>query len=231
MISTNLKIKVITWQRGYNESYALNYLNKRKKDFSESKKQFQDILTKYNIDLKGKVVLDLAAGTGMDLKILSEFQPGKLIWHDKMKGPHKIARENLKDLDNVVFYQRDLMDLEEYEKNSIDFIICRDSLGYICNDYFFFREIKSILKPGGFFWGRNNSIKFYKKRLNENRVSLLRRLRHKFFDWPLYRISGLKIFSFLPIDSKRLKYIFHKLNFKTVVFKKQNNRIEIFLRN
>ena len=229
MLTTNLKVKVHTRNRGYNRKYALDYLERRMKEIDKDREYFQSMFSKYNINLTGKKVLDLAAGVGMDLKILSEFKPKLLIWHDKMQGPYEIARENLKDLDNVIFNKKDLMDLEKYKENSIDFIICRDSLYYIGNDFRFFKEIRRILKPGGYFWGRNNNFRYYKNFAGKNE-NFLKRMRHYFFDWPLYKITGLRLFSFLPIDRNRLNHLLKKLNFNIVFLKEKENSIEFLIK-
>jgi len=229
MITTNLKIRVFSKQRGYDKEYALNYLARRKNDFNESREHFKTIFSKYNMDLTGKIVLDLAAGVGMDLKILSEFKPKILIWHDKMPGSYEVAKENLKDLNNVIFNRNDLMDLEEYKNNSIDFIICCDSLYYVGNDFRFFKEIKRILKPNGCFWGRNATLEFYFKNWAKSDC-WIRRIRHQFFDWPLYKFLGLRVFVFLPIDENRLNYLFKKLNFNILFLKEKENYIEFLIK-
>jgi len=218
MLTTNLKVKVYTRDRGYNRKYALDYLERREKETNKDREYFQSMFSKYGINLTGRVILDLAAGVGMDLKILSEFKPKLLIWHDKMQGPYEIARKNLKDLDNVI----------KYKENSIDFIICRDSLYYIGNDFRFFKEIKRIIRPGGYFWGRNSNFQYYKNLvIKEN---FLKRMRHYFFDWPLYKIAGLRLFPFLPIDRNRLNCLLKKLNFNIVFLKEKENSIEFLIR-
>lgn len=227
MIVTNLKIKAFSKKKGYDKNYALNYLERRKKDFDKSQKYFYEMFNQFNINLKGKVILDLAAGIGMDLKILNQFKPKVLIWHDKMEGPYKVARENLRGINNVIFNKKDLMDLEEYKDNSVDCIICRDSLYYIGNDYYFFKHIKRILKQKGYFWATNSTFKYYNSVSKEN---FLKRIRHQFFDWPLYKFTGLRLLSFLPVDKNRVNYIFKKLNFNILFLKEKEDQIEFLIK-
>jgi len=227
MIITNLKLKVWSRKSSYNKEYALKYLNRRKFQFNEDRNFFKELIKKYNINLKNEIVLDLAAGIGMDLKILNEFKPKTLIWHDKMEDVYKIAQKNLKNINNVIFNLKDLMDLNEYEGNSVKVAICRDSLYYIGNDFLFFRELKRILKKEGFFWGKNVTLKFYKELPQK---SLIKMIRNYCFDWPLYKATGLRIFAFTPVDPKRLRYIFRKLNFEIVYFKESENNIEFLIK-
>lgn len=230
MFTLNLKIKVHAKNKNYDKKYALNYLELRKANLERDKKYFYEMFKEYNIDLTDKVVLDLAAGSGIDLKILNQFKPKLLIWHDKMIGPYKVAQEILKDLNNVIFNKKDLMDLEEYKNESIDFIICRGSLFYAGNDYYLLKNIKRILKKGGYFWGNNNTMRYYKKSLITNKENFLKRVRNQFFDWPLYKIFGIRIFAFMPVDKNRLDYLFKKLNFDIIFLKEKENIIEFLIK-
>lgn len=231
MIVTNLKLKVWNRKRSYNKDYGLKYLNRRELTKREDEKSFSELLKKYSINLKNEIVLDLAAGIGADLKILSEFVPKLLIHHDKMEDVCNIARENLKNLSNVVFNTKDLMDLSGYENNSIKLIICRESLGYIGNDFLFFKEIKRILKKDGFFWAKGSSLKewleFYKE---VPKKSIIKTVRHYLFDWPFYKLTGLRIFALTPVDPERLKQIILRLNFKIIYFN-SGKFIEFLIKN
>ena len=228
MITCNFKIKIISNKNNYNENYALKYLERRIKTYTVDKENFQNLFKKYNINISNETVLDLASGVGMDLKILSEFKPKTLIWHDKMEGVYKIAKNNLKDIKNITFNIKDLLELDGYSTNTIKFIICRESLYYINNDFYFFKEIKRILKPNGFFWGRNVNINWYKQKSPE--IQTIKKIRGLYFDWPLYKLTGLRFFAFTPVDSKRLKYIFKKLNFLIEYFKEEENYLEFLIK-
>lgn len=228
MLTINFKMKVLTREEKYNKEYALNYLELRKKNIVQCEEHFRALFQRYNINLVGKTVLDLAAGVGMDLKILSQFQPKLLIWHDKMSGPYEVAKDNLKGLNNVIFNKKDLMDLEEYKNNSVDLILCRDSLYYVSNDYYFLKQIKRILKQGGYFWATNCTFGYYKNNLSTNE-GFLKKFRHYFFDWPLYKFLGLRVFAFLPIDGKRVKHLFQKLSFNIVFLQEKENEIEFLV--
>jgi len=229
MITLDLKIKVHSKEKKYDEKYASNYLQRRQKSLNEDKEYFKNLFSKYNINLSNKNVLDLAAGAGVDLKILSDFNPKRLIWHDKMDGAYKLAKKYLERLDNVIFNKKDLMDLKIYEDKSVDFVICRSSLYYIGNDYYFFKRIKKLLTTEGFFWATNNTFEYYQKNLMSNE-SLTKKLRHKFFDWPLYKFTGLRLFTFLPVDKNRLNYLFKKLNFNIIFLKEKENNIEFLIK-
>jgi len=226
MITTNFKLKTWNKKNSYSKKYALEYLGRRNAHLREDKVFFKELVKKYEINLSDETILDLAAGTGMDLKILNEFNPKTLIWHDKMEGVYKVARKNLENLNNI-FNLKDLMDLDEYKKNSVKFALCRESLYYIGNDFLFFKELKRILKKEGFFWGKNATLKFYKEL---PRKSLIKTIRNYCFDWPLYKTTGLRIFAFIPVDPRRLKYIFKKLDFKILYFSEINDYTEFLIK-
>lgn len=226
-ITLPFKLKVFTTPTSYDINYALHYLERREKKLKEDLLYFQNLFRKYNIQITQGAVLDLAAGVGIDLKILSEFKPKKLIWHDKMEGPYEIAKKTLKDLQNVIFNKKDLMDLEEYRENSIDFIICRESLYYAGNDYYFFQQIKRILKPGGFFWGKNATKEYYSDTI-KNKEKFLKKIQHV-FDWNLYKFSGLRFFPFLPIEKRRLIFVLKKLNFTIIFMEEKEGFIEFLI--
>lgn len=228
LLFRNLKPKIISNPRSYNENYALEYLNKRKISYNQDKNFFENLFQHYNINISNEIILDLASGVGMDLKILNEFNPKKLIWHDKMLGVYKIAKINLQGIKNIEFNLQDIMDLNLYPHNSIKFAMCRDSLYYICNDFLFFQQINQLLKPDGFFWGINVNLNWYKK--NQQKLSLIKKLRGLYFDWPLYKLTGLRIFSFTPVDANRLKYIFKKLNFSILYFKEDETFLEFLIK-
>ena len=95
MITTNFKLEVRNNKNSYDEKYAKAYLDRRNGQTKEDRTFFKGLLDKYGIYLKGEAVADFASGVGADLKILSEFGPKQIFWHDKMEGVHKIAKENL----------------------------------------------------------------------------------------------------------------------------------------
>jgi len=226
MITTNLKLKVWSRKSSYDMEYALRYLDRRKSQFNQDRNFFRELIKKYNINLENETVLDLAAGVGMDLKILSEFAPKTLIWHDKMPRVYEVARENLKNLNNIIFNLKDIMDTEGYKSNSIKLAICHSSLCYIGNDFLFFKEIKRILQTNGFFYGQNSSFKWYKNLPNKSIINLIRTY---FFDWPLYKFTGLRFFSFGPVNPDRLRFIFKKLNFKIPYFAESDDGVRFLI--
>ena len=226
MITTNLKLKVLSKQSSYNRDYALAYLRQKEPLFNEYKKFFRNLLNKYDIVLKNETVLDLAAGVGAELKILSEFEPKTLIWHDKMPRVYEVAKGNLKNLNNMIFNLKDIMDTEGYKSNSIKLAICHSSLYYIGNDFLFFKEIKRILQTNGFFYGQNSSFKWYKNLPNKSIINLIRTY---FFDWPLYKFTGLRFFSFGPVNPDRLRFIFKKLNFKIPYFAESDDGVRFLI--
>lgn len=231
MIFTNFKLKIRTKQSGYDAKYAAKYFERRKKDLGESREYFQNLIHRYRIDVNDKTILDLAAGPGMDLKILSEFTPKTIIWHDKMKGPYEVARSILGELKNVKFNLKDIMDLDIYDSSSIDFAMCRQSFHYVGNDYYFLKQIMRILRPGGFFWVENVNLEFCRRGLGKGggQASLIRKIKNNFFDWPLYKLTGLRFFSFLPIDPRRLQLLFKKLGYSVMFLKSEEGFVEFLI--
>lgn len=225
MLFLSFKTRIFSRLKSYDIEYAKKYLERRREVEDQDKRHFGDLFAKYNISISDGVVLDLASGPGFDLKILSEFNPSSLIWHDKMEGPYIMALEVLADVNGVEFNRADLMNLEKYEDDSIDFTLCRESLYYVGNDYLFFREIKRILKSGGVFWVKNVSFEFYKNQIREGKISLFRQVINK-LNWFLYIFTGIRFLAFTPVDKKRLSLIFRKLGFNLLFMKEESGIIE-----
>lgn len=131
-------------------NYAKQYQKGRLKGFQRTKDEFLMFFKKYDIDVKNKVVLDLAAGPGVDTLIFSELGAKNVLWHDKNHAYYLAAREILKDIP-ISYRLADMKDLD-YPPSTIYFILCRVSLFYVLNQKTFFKNVYKILENNGFFY-------------------------------------------------------------------------------
>ena len=109
-------------------------------------------LDRYNFALKfveGKVILDVACGSGYGSKILSK-RAKKVIGVDISKESINYAKENFNSK-NIEFRQGSATNLNFIKDNSIDRIISFETIEHLKEYTLFLSEIKRILKKGGLF--------------------------------------------------------------------------------
>lgn len=102
-------------------------------------------------DFKGKTVLDLAAGTGHWERIFLSLGAAKVIWQDLSAVFCEMAKKRLQSYPNVDFLLADMLTIPLPDE-SVDFVMCRDSLFHSPSEERTIAEICRVLKPGGSFY-------------------------------------------------------------------------------
>lgn len=139
-----------------------------------------DRLKKFNIDLKGKNVLDVSGGPGFvanNLKGITHYILLTEFSETAVEGMRKFLSVDVKKYD----YNSD--DLSKISADKFDVILVRFSINF-CNDIRkFATEAKTLLKPGGLL---------YIEHVEPNRGSLL---RWQFDEYTYTLLHGIKIFA------------------------------------
>jgi len=103
------------------------------------------------LDLKNKTVLDLAAGTGHWEEVFLSLGVKKVIWQDLSQYFYQTAKQRLQEYSNVEFIMEDIVSIP-LEKESVDFVMCRDSLFHSSDEKKTIAEIYRVLKKDGHFY-------------------------------------------------------------------------------
>ena len=90
-------------------------------------------------------VLEIGCGEGYGLEELAP-KADQYLAIDKYSTP---ISEELKEQNNISFYQMDVPPLKNIEDNSVDFVVTFQVIEHINKDKFFISEIHRVLKPGG----------------------------------------------------------------------------------
>lgn len=101
---------------------------------------FENYSLRERSNLAGKVIADLSAGTGYVAHLFEEAGATVKIF-DLVPQQNRFAR--------AVCQPIDLQELFPIESASIDMAICAETMEHLPNQFFFFREVARILKPGG----------------------------------------------------------------------------------
>ncbi|EAQ0265285.1 class I SAM-dependent methyltransferase, partial [Salmonella enterica] len=108
------------------------------------------------LNLKEKVILDVATGTGNMIPILKDRQPHSIKAIDISENMINIAR---KEYPFIEFYIADIANLP-FDNNSFDFVTSNFGVQHFYNIEQSFSEISRILKPEGTFsftiWAPDN---------------------------------------------------------------------------
>ncbi len=110
-------------------------------DMIAGSKHYESILANWNVS-EGGAVLDIGCGQGNELEVLEEhFRPQKLIGMDsadyrKQGTPGEMV---IGSIDEGL----------PFEPQSLDAVHCKDALVHVADQRNFFRNIATILKPGG----------------------------------------------------------------------------------
>jgi len=98
--------------------------------------------------IKFKDLLDVGCGTGPMIELLTEEYPDRHYVGMDLT-PKMIEVANAKKLKNAEFITGDSEDMP-FEDESFDVLICANSFHHYPDPQKFFREVKRVLRPGGF---------------------------------------------------------------------------------
>ncbi|HOV80661.1 MAG TPA: class I SAM-dependent methyltransferase [Bacillota bacterium] len=108
-------------------------------------------LESLKLDFKGRTVLDLAAGTGHWEEVFLSLGAGKVIWQDLSQYFFRKAAERMQGYNNVEFLLGD-MTFIPMDDESVDFVMCRDSLYHSPDENKTLSEVYRVLKKEGHFY-------------------------------------------------------------------------------
>ncbi|UCG27675.1 MAG: methyltransferase domain-containing protein [Bacteroidales bacterium] len=142
--------------RFHNEYYMLHYpfFENEEDDLIQSQKNLTNHCLSKISPVKGKVVLDVGCGNGIQgLHITEDHGPEKYIGIDILPENIRIANQLIgeNDNDNMVFHIDNAQDLVNIRDNSVDVVINIESALHYPNKMRFLKEIYRVLKPGGEF--------------------------------------------------------------------------------
>lgn len=100
-----------------------------------------------NETLTNKKIVDFGCGTGELTKILTKFNPEKIIGIDISEEDLNIARKKYSG--SLIEFRKGSEMIIPFNSNLIDVIFCLDVLEHISNVVVIFDEFVRILKPGG----------------------------------------------------------------------------------
>lgn len=110
----------------------------------ESRKSFYSFM---NFETKGKKLLDIACGSGHDLKHYRDVM-GCDVWGvDASEGEAKLANKRLGEERVEVGYSYEL----PYEDNSFDIVVSKYASQTFEDIEAYLKEVNRVLKPGGYF--------------------------------------------------------------------------------
>jgi 2-polyprenyl-3-methyl-5-hydroxy-6-metoxy-1,4-benzoquinol methylase len=108
------------------------------------------MLRNFKTFIKNKIVLDIGCGEGSFTNAISKY--GKKTYGiDIGKDSIKIAKFFHHSTNKLNFLIADACQLP-FKKNSFDFIWCSEVIEHIKNDNKVLRQIKNVLKPGGYIY-------------------------------------------------------------------------------
>lgn len=108
-------------------------------------------INRLGLDLKDKTVLNLAAGTGHWEEVFLSLGAKKVFWQDLSSYFYEIAVRRLQGYQNVEFILGDMTAIP-LENESIDFVMCRDSIFHSTDEKKTLAEVYRVLKKGGSFY-------------------------------------------------------------------------------
>ena len=139
-----------------NEFTMLHYPLFKKYDdsFSQSQKNLTDHCLGLIGNIKGKSVLEIGCGNGVQACYVSEkYNPSVMTGIDLNPASIKIARteKDRRNIENIHFHVDDAQKMKHIESESQDVIINIESAFHYPDKSAFLKEIHRILKPGGIF--------------------------------------------------------------------------------
>ncbi len=140
----------------HNQYYMLHYpfYQNEEDDFFQSQKNLTNHCLSKISPIKGKTVLDIGCGNGIQgLHISRDHQPGKYIGIDISPGNIKIAQDIVKNhgSENMIFHVDNAQDMAHINDNSVDVVINIESALHYPDKIKFLKEVNRVLKPGGEF--------------------------------------------------------------------------------
>lgn len=103
------------------------------------------------LDFHDKTVLDLAAGTGHWEEVFLSLGARKVFWQDLSEYFYEIAKRRLQDHSYVEFILGGMNSIP-LDNESVDFVMCRDSLFHSPDEKGTMSEVYRVLKKGGYFY-------------------------------------------------------------------------------
>lgn len=103
---------------------------------------FRDFAAREKENLKGKIIIDLSAGTGYICKLLEE-TGATVMGYDLFPEQNQFAKTPLQKID--------LQQPFPIAPHSADVVICAETIEHLPNQFFLFQEVTKILRPGGRF--------------------------------------------------------------------------------
>ena len=132
------------------------------------------LLEKTCANKKELLILNLGAGTGDDLKILSKFGKNYVI---------DIDQESLSAIDNTLCAEKKLADACDlpYRDDFFDVVVSFDVFEHIKNDFQAIREVHRVLKSGGvlifavpafefLFSSHDKALRHFRRYSNKNNI-------------------------------------------------------------
>lgn len=98
--------------------------------------------------IKGKVVLDIACGTGFGSEFIVSQKPKEVYSVDVADDAINFTKEKLKGFKNCFVYKQDGTKLS-FEDNFFDLIFSIETIEHIDKDEAFLKELFRVLKPSG----------------------------------------------------------------------------------
>ena len=140
----------------FGEYYMLHYPFSKKEDddFLQCQKNMTDYCVEKVGDIKGKKVLEVGCGNGIQaIYIMENYNPAEIIGVDLNKYNIKIAQEELskKGVKNISFIVGNAQELSEINDNSVDILLNIESAFHYPDKDRFIKQIYRVLKPGGKF--------------------------------------------------------------------------------
>lgn len=116
-----------------------------------SKGELHREIADLGFDFQDKTVLDLAAGTGHWEEVFLSLGAKKAFWQDLSTHFYDAARRRLEGRENVEFFLADMVYIP-LPGESVDFVMCRDSLYHSPDEKKTLAEVYRVLKAGGYFY-------------------------------------------------------------------------------
>ena len=154
--------------------------------FMQAQKNLTDYCLLKLPDMKGKVVLEIGCGNGVQsLYIHQQHTPKFITGVDLSQGNILIANELIGNMTykNIKFIVDDAQNLASIEDNSVDIVINIESAFHYPDKEAFINEVHRVLKPGGHFLIADILAKTEKKK----KPLWLWKRRMELNHWPLIK--------------------------------------------
>jgi ubiquinone/menaquinone biosynthesis C-methylase UbiE len=170
-----------------NEEYTMlhyPYFGSESDSFLEAQANLTDYCMSVLPPVKGKVLLEVGCGNGVQaIYIFEKYAPGLIKAIDLNEGNIDIARSEAekRGIDGIIFNVGDAHDLSTVESNSVDIVINIESAFHYPDKPAFIRQVYRVLKPGGTFVIADILTKGRKR----NRLKDRWKRKMSYHHWPL----------------------------------------------